>query len=566
MSYTTRLVDKLKDNEEDFEWYPTSDEIINAIHNYVVNNESINAKKHWRDRSVSIKPSDIKSILDIGAGDGRVLKALEDIFVKSSKQTLYAIEKSPILQGLLPNNVFVIGSDFYEQSLMDKDIDFTYSNPPYKDFEQWMVKILSESDGYICMTVPSRWTQKQSIMNVISNREISYDVFYQTSFLNADRTARCKVDVIMFQTSRSCGAFANWFDKEFKFKTCNIENDLDELEKEIREKVRTDLISKKGLVEALVDFYNDEISKLQNTYLSLFEIDPTLLKEIGVNKKDLLANLKLKIKSIKKKYWGELLNGLDEITSRLTKKSRDIVIDTLNCNTSVDFCTANVRSIVLWCIRNANTHIDEQVVSLFETLMTEKAVKRYKSTRSTFVDGNWKYNKCDISKNEPIYLEYRFVSENMSYYKKDLWKRPEHPTVFTDTTIEHIRSICIVAYNLGFPQTDECTKLEDLELDFGKPFILEYKDFKTGKIKPLVRFKLHQNNNIHFNFAPEFMAKLNVEFGRLKGWVSERKEAYECMKTMFNDFGINEFEALTMFSSNKVLSIENSSLLRLEAK
>ncbi|UKA04466.1 DUF4942 domain-containing protein [Photobacterium damselae] len=552
MSKTSRLVDKLKANNEDFEWYPTTDEIISQIGNYV--------RKNWNEKEVQINNrTNITSILDVGAGDGRVLEALGQVFNISKSGNLFAIEKSTILQGELPNHIFVIGSDFNEQSLMDKHIDFTYSNPPYKLFESWMVKILSESDGFICMTVPSRWIEKQSIMNVIEERDYDYEIFYQTNFFDADRSARCSVDVIMF-SPRSHGAFSDWFNTEFTFKKCGVDSDLEEIEKQASKK-RNTLIAKNGLVNALVDFYNDEISDLQATYRNLFELDPTLLAEIGVRKDDLLSILKLKIKGIKKKYWSELINGLDEINSRLTDKSREKVISTLNNNTSVDFCVSNIHAVVLWCIRNANTHIDEQIVSLFETLMTEKAVHRYKSTKRTFVDGDWKYNKN--AQNERFYLDYRFVSNNMSYYSKDVFGRVCVPTEIADKTIEHIRNICVVANTLGFPQSEECTKLEDLNLDFNQAFVLEYKDSKTKEIKPLVKFRLYKNHNIHFNFSPLFMAKLNVEFGRLKGWVADKKEAYDCMETMFSNFGISEFEAHTMFTSAKYMKLEKSELLRL---
>ena len=544
MSHASRLVKQLKDNQEDFEWYPTTDEIIQAIKTYVEKDFDL------KEKMIPIRKIGVSKFLDIGAGDGRVLKAIGDIFQTSE---LFAIEKSTTLQAQLPNNIFVIGSDFKEQSLLDKDVDFTYSNPPYSEFDQWMIKILSESNGFICMTVPKRWKSNANIMKVIEDRQIRYDVFYQTDFLNADRSARCEVDVIMFSTRNSVDAFSNWFDNEFSFEKCAVDAELEKIDKENVERAKSDLISKQGLVNALVCFYNDDIQKLQDTYKKLFGIDPTLLCEIGVQKKDLLANLKLKIKGIKKEYWRNLLNGLHEITSRLTKRSRISIEDSLNSNTSVDFCTSNIYSVVLWCLRNANTYIDSQITDTFMQLMSETSVKRYKSTKKTFIDGDWKYNR-ESSKNTHVFLDFRFVSENMSYYKKDWDGKCCVPTVFTTSTYDKLNDIITVASNLGFPQTNDCTKLEDLNLDFKQSYVVDYNDVATSETKPLIRFKLYKNGNIHFNFAPQFIAKLNVEFGRLKGWLPNRYEAYEAMESMFDEFNIDKDEALSMFRSNKLLS------------
>lgn len=69
------LVAELKDNQQDFEWYPTTDEIIEAIKNDL-ENQKLDGKY---------------SVLDCGAGDGRVLNAL-------TEGRKYAIEKSkPLL-------------------------------------------------------------------------------------------------------------------------------------------------------------------------------------------------------------------------------------------------------------------------------------------------------------------------------------------------------------------------------------------------------------------------------------------------------------------------------------
>ncbi|RYE26894.1 MAG: hypothetical protein EOP48_34820, partial [Sphingobacteriales bacterium] len=85
---TLAMVNSLKASEEDFEWYPTTDEMIQLI------------KSDIEDRFI-----DHISILECGAGDGRVLKAL-------TEGDRFAIEKSKLLLESLDSSIFVVGTDF----------------------------------------------------------------------------------------------------------------------------------------------------------------------------------------------------------------------------------------------------------------------------------------------------------------------------------------------------------------------------------------------------------------------------------------------------------------------
>ena len=69
MSKTNTLatVDQLKENNEDWEWFPTTNEMIEVIAQDL---EKVNFVTHgWNDH---------RSFLDIGCGDGRVLHYLKN--------------------------------------------------------------------------------------------------------------------------------------------------------------------------------------------------------------------------------------------------------------------------------------------------------------------------------------------------------------------------------------------------------------------------------------------------------------------------------------------------------
>lgn len=92
----------VKGSNEDFEWYPSTPEIIAAV-------VADLAEKSYTDNNGLPKCT----VLDCGAGDGRVLSQL------TSGQK-YAIEKSPTLIQSLPEDIFVVGTDFHAQVLVDR--------------------------------------------------------------------------------------------------------------------------------------------------------------------------------------------------------------------------------------------------------------------------------------------------------------------------------------------------------------------------------------------------------------------------------------------------------------
>lgn len=66
--------------------------------------------------------------------------------------------------------------------------------------------------------------------------------------------------------------------------------------------------------------------------------------------------------------------------------------------------------------------------------------------------------------------------------------------------------------------------------------------------------KAFKNGNLHIKFAPDFMIKLNVEMGRLKGWVKSASHAAD-------EMGVSEAEAAASFGSNLQLAPKDLPLM-----
>src|SRR6056297_1509881 len=145
---TVATVQKLKDQGEDFEWYPTTDAMINVIKTDMLNH--FHDYDGPYDRKIKV-PVPV-NVLDCGAGDGRVVSELANGGKK------YAIEKSPTLIDLMPEDIFMIGTEFFQSTLIDKKVKILFSNPPYSEFIQWAEKIILEANAsMIYLILPTRW-------------------------------------------------------------------------------------------------------------------------------------------------------------------------------------------------------------------------------------------------------------------------------------------------------------------------------------------------------------------------------------------------------------------------
>jgi len=129
-------IDDLKNAGEDFEFYPTKDSQIELI-------------KADLDSAFEGAPS----VLDIGAGDGRVLMALTDGHAKR-----FAIEKATANLQQLDRSILIRGTDFFQSNLITRKIDVVFSNPPYSEFTAWMERIINTAYArYLYFIVPVRW-------------------------------------------------------------------------------------------------------------------------------------------------------------------------------------------------------------------------------------------------------------------------------------------------------------------------------------------------------------------------------------------------------------------------
>lgn len=530
------LIKTLKENNEDFEFYPTTKEILSVV---------------FKD----IKESHF-SLLDIGAGNGNIFNILEDMIQCDSEGipkmtiTKYAFEKSQILINSMAEDVFIIGTDFHQQTLIDKRVDIIFCNPPYTEYVQWAKRIIKEANAkFIYLVIPSRWKENQEIQEALklragsfkkNDRETFYKILGSFDFLNAERQARCKVDIVKirlvsddYRETLISDPFDIWFNETFKINAEETSPYDYEEKQRAREKIK-ELTKGYNLIERLADLYLKDMEKLKITYKQIEKLDPDILREFKVNVDGIKSGLKLKIEGLKNFYWEELFDNLDKITEKLTSKSRRSMLETLRKHTTIDFSVSNAYALVIWTIKNANKYIDQQLCDVYKGITEPKNVINYKSNKK-MVEDDWRFSR---SEHTHYTLDYRIVCEKYNCFNPRNYGDYDYPNGLSRGIHAFLNDICTIGLNLGFNVID---KVHNFEWSPGKE-----KDFcyRVGdKIETFMSVRAYKKGTVHIKFNQAFMKKFNIEAARLNRWVKSPHQMAEetdlPVEEIINNYGKN---------------------------
>lgn len=540
------LLKQVVGTEHDYEWYPTTREILSTVYQSMKED----FKKHSFDRELT--PF---SMLDIGAGNGSVFSILNDLAKtdedhKDAKwsdmfRKKFAVEKSRPLLDALPADVYIVGTDFDEMTLLDKGgLDAIFCNPPYSRYDQFVSKIILQAvTCYVYFVIPSRWKTNQNILNALEVRKAKFEVLGSFTFENAEvRSARTKVDIVKiklgvqggfhseYQVKPFVDPFDIWFEETFGDFTKPKASDDEESPqaKTFREKLKYSLVQGETLVQALENLYQQELLHLHINYHKMSELDPELLKVMDISLKAVKESLKQRITGLKSKYWRELFDRLDRITSRLTNESRQKILDKLNSHTQVEFSSSNAYGILSWAIKNANGYYESQLVDVYSSFINKASVLLYKSNKLVYSSNDWQYYNENLNVRGPrdlsqFKLDYRIVTHRVGGISSSGYSY-EQTNGLAISAVTFVNDLVTIANNLGF----ECNlRAVDFQWEPGQPNSFMAKDVQTGEKVALFDVKAFKNGNLHFKMGQRFICALNVEFGRLQGWLHSAEEASE---------------------------------------
>lgn len=546
------LLREVVESGQDFEWYPSTPEIIESV---------------YKDMRDYFGKSTGLSILDCGAGDGRVLKSFNELYDQELAHDeyrgklfnqLYAIEKSRPLLDSYDSSIFVVGTDFDSESLLDKKVSALFCNPPYKEYLSWMEKIVLTSNACVAyLVVPSRWKTQPNILNAIEMRRAKTEVLGSFSFdvPEADRRARANVDIVrisyapknQYQFTKMEGSvytdpFSVWFKQHFEpniGSAASSSGSTADSKEGLKSTVSHEIALGGHLADVLEQLYVKEMMRLEETYKGLSRLDPGLLETLDVDLKKVMGSLKLKIDNTRSKYWRELFDNLDKITSRLTSGSRERFLRLITESVNVDFSASNVYAVVSHACKVANEYYDEQLIETYERVIEKANVALYRSNKKLFIDGGWRYFQ-NKEENTHLYLENRLITHRVGGIHNEDFGSWKAVNGLTESAAVYIGDLITVANNLGFTSLNS---VRDFEWSSGAKHAFMYRDAVTGKENALFEVKAFLNGNLHIKLNSRFALRLNVEFGRLKSWLSSPQNAAD-------ELGVDIEDAVLAFNSN----------------
>jgi Domain of unknown function (DUF4942) len=559
------LITQLQDADQDHEFYPTTDEIISAIKKDIVAVcEGDYEHRYHRQRS-------LYSLLDIGAGNGKVLKALQHCGKDKEGdniitfQELYAIEKSQILCAQLNQDIMVVGTEFEEQSLFSKVVDVIFCNPPYSQYEQWTTKIIRQSAApLLYLVIPQRWQENTPIADALRFRKAETTILGSYDFEKADRKARAKIHLLRIEMrADKDDAFDRFFAEEFadliaKFKDPGEEMDAyDRLCRSTqRKKEFADLVVGETYPQALVNLYHLEMEKVRRNYQLVSGLDADLLKELEISPEKIMKFLKERLSSLRLTYWNELFSRISAITSRLTVKSRSDLLGRLQRHVHVDFTVSNIHAIIVWVIKNANSYLDSQLISTYELMVDKANVHLYKSNVRPFVQDRWRYQRDE---NSHFLLDWRIVMHScggISYSSYEFERRESNG--LDKRAYTFLQDLLTIANNLGFHCSTHPYQLSrgsyQWQSNGSEKFFFNPGHDREPEL--LFEAKAFKNGNLHLRLAKKFILALNVEHGRLRGWIRTPAEAADEM---------NDIQAADLFKVHQHIPLGSGSVFPLLA-
>lgn len=500
---TRDLLSVLTENNQDFEWYPTTDQMLEEVYSHI----------GWKGNT---------EILDIGCGLCGLKKLIDRCNKNRNSDNFrnydyFVIEKSEILLNRLPSDVYVLGTDFNTCTLIDKNVDVIFCNPPYSEFKEWVKRIICEGNfKQAFLIIPQRWKEDAEIMTLLQATRTNYHVHKTMDFLNAERQARATIDIVELWKNQNSwdkrdDVFDRWFEQTFQVSADkNKIRDYEE-EQDHKKRIKSNLIPAQNKIETLCNLYQDDMERLYGSFKALCALDEKTLEDIGVNYKAVKEALKKKISGLKIIYWQTVFDYLDEITDRLTQKSREQLFQKFERLNTVDFNEGNIRSVVIWVIKNATDFYKKQLIEFYKNLSSFENVKPYKSNEKTFSQSKWRYNMCDDDRVKYT-LDYRIICSYL--FKCSTSWSGKFDSFNVNRNEGVLKDFCAIARNLGFSighyENADC---------WGEKFYIYLTDGT-----PLIEYKLYQNGNTHVKLNIEFCKAMNVEVARLLGWIHSKQD------------------------------------------
>jgi hypothetical protein len=364
-------------------------------------------------------------------------------------------------------------------------------------------------------------------------------------FLDGDRPARARVNLLRVIKRRNKNSDIHGYEYgEFNFEEDAFDRwihehigSFEEPELELQEEKNLKL--KNDDIGDLVENYEYEMASLLQAFKALGSLPARIVDDLGMNKDKIVKQIKKNIAGLKDKYWHAAFDKLSAINSRLTKSTRNEMLNHMAEFKTLDFNEENIYSIVLWVIKNFNKYTDQQIIEVFDKLTSQSYIKAYKSNVHWLKD-DWRYTQGK-GKPEKYILDYRLVT-------RCYVDRIGHSVYQRDSILEDLKVICgSLGYQiLAWEQADYS---QDGSLQ-------EFHTYSKNNREVAFTARLYKNDNLHLKINEKIMLRFNIEVARLRHWINGPKD-------IEREYDVPEEEAIKLWREPALLRIGRNDVLQL---
>jgi hypothetical protein len=243
------------------------------------------------------------------------------------------------------------------------------------------------------------------------------------------------------------------------------------------------------------------------------------------------------------------------VNRKLTKKSRDRLTERLTRHTALEFNQANVLAVLEWVVANANLYLDDQFIEVYERLMERANIDAYKSNQRVFKEYNFGYGHFSYRHDRerfdtqvgPARLKvgHRIVLECVGGLYNGPWDHEKNK--LSDMAASFISDLMTIANTLGFLTVDRMP--QEGAWEGSEAQVFKWNDGEGRAL--LFEVRAFKNGNLHLRFDPRFIHALNIQYGKLRGWLHGAEEAVV-------ELGVDEAEALCCISHTHYTNIPES--------
>lgn len=437
------------------------------------------------------------------------------------------------------HNILTLATNPKTTSLVDKEVDLIFCNPPMDKYEEYCKRIFEESlAGYALLVLPIEWKSNAEIKAYAKANRFEIEVIGAVGYIKDNQ--RAKAELVLFYRFSSEAILKKKLGKDYDLEVlfqeleCYRSSLIHELEDEKKEEIanETQGMDQESFFEYLLKRYKKEHQDFFKNFKSLSHLSSHFLSAIKVEGEDIVEATKRFERKHKKFYWSECLSRMPTFNLLLTQKQQGELLGEF-AHRGVDFSRENIPSVLAFSLKYCKERERENFCNFWERLANEDNLADF----SNLISNPKPYTHYP---NEKLFYKGRLKEKVICTYagRYDDY----YPNHLRDVGIAYLIEILLQSMgyqDLSYRYSDKSviTPQDRVNLPLGISFLF------AGE-KQVVKFTAYKNRKLHIHFNQTTIALINLRVFIYLGWITNIKEAKESFDTLKSELLTQELQTL----------------------